>query len=251
MSLLASELLKLRTIRGTYVMLGLTVLLAAVATAGFVGAGAVDAGESDRALRLAQAVGFGTLFATVVGILIVTSEYRHGTITTTFLGEPRRPRVLASKLGAAAIAGLVFALAGLVASALVALPWLSSRGDSLPLDGQALETVGRVVLAYVLTALVAAAVGAVVHSQVGALVGWFVWILVVESLITVVSGLLLTEFGEPDPISKFLPGSALGGILGGEGEEFLLDAGWAALLALGYAIALSALGALSMSRRDP
>ena len=68
---------------------------------------------------------------------------------------------------------------------------------------------------------------------------------------TVIAGLVFTDVGEPDPISKFLPGSSLGGIVGGQGSEFLLDAGGAAVLAVGYAIGLSALGALSMTRRDP
>ena len=161
---------------------------------------------------------------TVLGILLVTNEYRHGTIMTTFLAEPRRVRVLFAKLVAAAIVGLVFALRRSLVVAAVALPWLAGRGESLQLDGQALEAVGRVLLVFVLTAVIAAAVGAIVQSQVGALVGWFIWILVVESLITVLSGLLFTEIGEPDPVSKFLPGSSLGGIVGGEGSEFVLAA---------------------------
>ena len=99
--------------------------------------------------------------------------------------------------------------------------------------------------------MLAAAVGAIVQSQVGALVGWFIWILVVESVVTVLSGLLLTEVGEPDPVSKFLPGSALGGIVGGEGNEFVLGAGGAALLALGYVTVFSALAAVAITRRDP
>jgi hypothetical protein len=102
-----------------------------------------------------------------------------------------------------------------------------------------------------LTAMIGAAVGTIVQSQVGAIVGYFVWIFVVESLVTVLSGLLLTEVGEPDPVSKFLPGSSLGGIVGGEGNEFVLRGGTAAVLAVGYAIGLSVLGAVSITRRDP
>jgi ABC-2 type transport system permease protein len=250
-TLLASELVKLRTIRTPYVLLLLSVAINAIAAAAFVGSGAVDADEQDRALSLGQGASFGTMFAAVIGILIVTNEYRHGTIMTTLLAEPRRVYVLAAKLAVSAIAGLVFAIAGLVVTALVALPWLSARGNSLPLDGQALESVGRVLVAFVLTAVIGAAVGAIVQSQVGALVGWFVWLFVVESLVSVLSGLLLTEVGEPDPVSRYLPGAALSGIVGGEGSEFVLDGGWAILLALAYAVGLSALGALSMTRRDP
>jgi ABC-2 type transport system permease protein len=249
--LLRSELVKLRTIRTPYVLLLGTALIGAAASAGFVGSGSVDQVEPDPALSLGQAASFGNLFVAVIGILIVTNEYRHGTIMTTFLAEPHRVRVLVAKLAAAAIAGLAFAVTALAATGAVALPWLAARGESLQLDGQALEAIGRSLLAFGLTAVFGAAVGAIVQSQVGAIVGWFIWILVVESLITVLSGLLLTEVGEPDPVSKFLPGSSLGGIVGGEGSEFVLDGGGAALLAVGYAIVLSGLGALSMTRRDP
>ena len=251
MSTLSSELLKLRTIRTPYVLLLGTALISAAATAGFVGSGSVDRVDPDPALHLGQAASFGNLFVAVIGILIVTNEYRHGTIMTTFLAEPHRARVLVAKLAAAGIAGLVFALGAIAVSAAVALPWLAARGVSLQLDGQAFEAVIRVLLAFGMTAVFGAAVGAIVQSQVGAIVGWFIWILVVESLITVLAGLQLTDVGEPDPVSKFLPGSSLGGIVGGEGSEFLLGGGGAALLAIGYAIVLSALGALSMTRRDP
>ncbi len=251
MRLLASELVKLRTVRTPYVLLLGTALISGAAAAGFVGSGSVDREDTDPALSLGQAAGFGTLFVAVLGILIVTNEYRHGTIMTTFLAEPHRVRVLLAKLAAAAIGGVVFAVTALAVVAAVALPWLAGRGESLQLDGQALEAVGRIVLAFGLTAVFGAAVGAIVQSQVGAIVGWFIWIFVVESLITVLSGLLLTEVGEPDPVSKFLPGSSLGGIVGGEGNEFVLRGGTAALLAVGYAIVLSVLGALTITRRDP
>ena len=251
MRLLASELVKVRTVRTSFVLLLGTVLISAAAVAGFVGSGSVDRVEEDPALRLAQAASFGNLFVAVVGILIVTNEYRHGTIMTTFLAEPHRVRVLVAKLTAAGIVGLTFAVAAIAVSAAVALPWLSARGESLLLDGQALEAVGRVLLAFALTAIFGAAVGAIVQSQVGAIVGWFMWILVFESLVTVIAGLVFTDVGEPDPVSKFLPGSSLGGIVGGEGNEFLLNGGGAAVLAIAYAIGLSALGALSMTRRDP
>jgi len=251
MKLLAAELVKLRTVRTPYWLLLGSVLLSGGVAAGLVGSGSVDRGDDDPALSLGQGASFGTIFVAVLGILIVTNEYRHGTIMTTFLGEPRRVRVLVAKLAAAAIAGLVFAAVALATAVAVALPWLAARGESLQLDGQALEAVGRVLLVFAVTSIFGAALGAIVQSQVGAIVGYFIWILVVESIITGLAGLLLTELGEPDPVSRFLPGSSLGGVIGGEGNEFVLRGGSAALLAIGYAIAFSALGALSMTRRDP
>ena len=46
------------------------------------------------------------LLALVLGVLIITGEYRHKTVTPTFLAEPRRGRVVAAKLGVGFGAGL-------------------------------------------------------------------------------------------------------------------------------------------------
>jgi ABC-2 type transport system permease protein len=246
--LLSAELLKLRTTRVTYILLGVTVLLSGLAAAALVGSGSLD---QDQWLQLAQGAAFSTTLATIVGILLLTNEYRHGTITTTFLAEPRRVRVLAAKLAAALIAGVVLAFAAMVTTALVALPWAAARGEALPLDGQAIEAVARVLLAFALSAALGAAVGAIIQNQVGAIITVFVWFLIVEHIIGVLSALVFGDLGEPDPVSPYLPGSALGGIVGGEGSDFMLRGGTAALLALGYVVALSVLGALSMTRRDP
>jgi ABC-2 type transport system permease protein len=251
MKLLASELLKLRTTRVPYVLLALTMLASGLVTAAIVGSGEADADQDDRALAIAQGAGFWSMLATVLGILVVTNEYRHGTIMTTFLAEPRRVRVLAAKLATALIGGAVLALVALVATAAVALPWLSITDQSLPLDGQALEAAGRMALAFALSAALGAAVGAIIQNQVGTIITVFVWFLIIESIIGVVSALLFGDLGDPDPVSPYLPGSTLGGIIGGQGADFMLDGGWAAVLAAGYVAGLSALGGVSMTRRDP
>jgi ABC-2 type transport system permease protein len=247
-SLLAAEVLKLRTTRTTWVLLLVGALLAGVTAAALVGSGSL---EDDRALALAQGASFAAFLALVLGALLVTSEYRHGTITTTFLGEPRRGRVLAAKLVVAAASGVLYAGVALAVTAAVALPWLAARGEALALDGQALEVCGRLALALALYAVLGAAVGAMIQGQVGTIVGILLWFLVVESLVGLLSQLLLGSFGEPDPLTPYLPGSALGGIVGGQGSEFMLRGPYAALLALAYVAGLAALGWLSMTRRDP
>jgi ABC-2 type transport system permease protein len=247
-NLLAAELLKLRTIRPPYWLLLVTVAIAALAAAGLVGSGSLD---EDPALGLAQGAGFGWMFVTVLGILIVTNEYRHGTVMTTFLAEPRRVRVLAAKVVTALLAGVAFALASAAVAAAVALPWLAAREEALALDGQALEAVVRLAVAFALAAALGAAIGAIVQSQVGAIVLTFVWFLILESLIGVLSSWLITDVGEPDPVSKFLPGSVLGGIVGGEGSEYMHDGPASTVLAVLYVAVLVAVGGVVMSRRDP
>jgi ABC-2 type transport system permease protein len=251
--LLAAEFLKLRTTRTPWVLFGIAVLISGLIAAGFTGFGGLDAENEDTpALALAQAASFFAILATVAGILLVTNEYRHGTVMTTFLAEPRRERVLGAKLVVALLTGAGIGLASMAVSTLVAAPWLAARGEPSLLGGELLEGTGRVLLAYAFSAALGAAVGAILQNQVGAIITVFVWFLVVESIIGVLSGLIFAdELGEPDPITPYLPGSALGGIVGGEGNEFLLRGGWAALLALAYVAGLSLLGALSMTRRDP
>jgi ABC-2 type transport system permease protein len=246
--LLSSEWLKLRTARVTFVLLGFTVVLSAVVAALLI---QFDAQEASQADGLAQAASFWWILVLVLGILAVTNEYRHGTITTTFLAEPRRARVLAAKVGIALLAGVLFALAALVALSLVALPWLAAKGEALALDGDALSAAARVVITYALAAGLGVGVGAVLQSQVGAIVVSLVWLFIGESIAGVVSGLVFTSPGRPDPISPYLPGSALQGVVGELGGEFLLGPWWAALVSLGYVAAFALLGALAMQRRDP
>jgi ABC-type transport system involved in multi-copper enzyme maturation permease subunit len=246
--LLSSELLKLRTTRVSWVLLVLTAAFSGLVAAALVGSGSL---EDDRALALAQGANFWTMLAVVLGVLIVTNEYRHGTVMTTFLAEPQRPRVLGAKLAVAVAAGTVLALGAALATAAVALPWLAVRDEALAFDGQALEAVGRLVLAFALSAALGTAVGAIVQNQVGTIVSVFVWFLIVESIVGLVAALLFGDLGEPDPVSPYLPGSALGGVVGGQGSEFMLRGGPATALAFGYVAVLSAVGALAMTRRDP
>jgi ABC-2 type transport system permease protein len=245
---LAAEFLKLRTTRVPYVLLLVVVLLSGAFAAALVGSNSLG---DDRALELAQAGALVALLVTVLGVLLVTNEYRHGTITTTFLAEPRRVRVLASKVAASLVAGAAVGLATVVVIAAVALPWLAARDEALALDLQAAEGVGRLVLAFALAAALGAAVGAIVQSQVGTIVIVFAWFLIVENLIGVLSALLFGDLGEPDPVSPYLPGSTIGGIVGGQGAEFVLRAGPSILLTVAYVAVLAAAGALAMSRRDP
>ena len=95
---LHAELFKVRTTRAWYAYLTVVVLLTGIAVAG-------DTGSTDDERRgllefqvgLVDAAGIASLIAIILGITIVTTEFRHGTITPTVLVEPHRERVIAAR----------------------------------------------------------------------------------------------------------------------------------------------------------
>ena len=102
MRLVGAELLKLvtayRTILGIVLAQTAIVLLGTIVTV-------YDVANDPRCPR-PRATSLGSnvlLFATLFGVLIATTEYRHGTITLTFLATPVRERVIAAKIAAALI----------------------------------------------------------------------------------------------------------------------------------------------------
>jgi ABC-2 type transport system permease protein len=243
--LVRAELLKLFTTRTFYVLLGVALLVSGL-TAGIVAA--EEGLNDDPALELAEVVSFSGFLALVIGILLTTNEYRHGTIASTFLVTPQRPRVLAAKLLAGGLAGAAFGLAVAALAVGIAVPWLEGTADEISFDSQLLEAVGRLLAMYALFALVGVAVGAVVQNQAGAIVATFGWIFVIEQIVNVVAGILADG---DSPVAPYLLGSALFAVVAAGGDDTALHAGWALVLSCGYVAVLALAGAAAMVRRDP
>jgi len=135
-ALVSSELLKVRTTRGWWAYLIVIVLITGIATAGQVGSATSEERETTRFMAdLVGAVGLAGLLALILGITIVTTEFRHGTITPTFLAAPRRELVIAAKSTATTLVALGFALLALLVLVAVALPWLTIVDATIELDG--------------------------------------------------------------------------------------------------------------------
>ena len=125
--LLLTEVRKLRTIWSTYVLFGIVVVVdllfgfaISFAPGGRRGgtAGVVPHGSSQWFTNVFSVLDNSRLLALVLGILIITGEYRHKTITPTFLAEPRRGRVVTSKLvvgfGGGVALGVLTMVTGLI-----------------------------------------------------------------------------------------------------------------------------------------
>jgi ABC-type transport system involved in multi-copper enzyme maturation permease subunit len=147
---------------------------------------------------LAQ-VGSASVFVLILGIIAMTGEYRHMTITSTFLASPRRGRVLVAKL---LLYGLLGALLAVVTFAFVLLAAYVSLlpFDHAPITAAAIGSVlvGAAV-GLALYAVLGVSIGSLITSQVGAIVTALVWVLLVEALVSLAF---------PD-VAKWLPGGAL------------------------------------------
>ena len=98
---IAAEFVKLRTTRTFFAFLGRLRWLALVPTILVCAFVNFDA-ETSRSRSLLFFIGsLVQTFALLIGILAVTTEFRHGTITPTLLVVPNRIRLMTAKLIAA------------------------------------------------------------------------------------------------------------------------------------------------------
>ena len=244
-ALVRAELLKIRTTRSWWAYLIAIVLLVGIAVAGDTGSNADARGLVEFQVGLVESAGFAGLLALILGITVVTTEFRHGTVTPTFLAEPGRERVLASKAVAGALAGLLFGILALFVVAAIVLPWLSIVGDEIHLgDPELGKRAVQTLATAVLWALMGIAIGSVVHSQVAALVGTLVWAFLGETLLWGLFSLL-----DVDGAGSYLPFRALDGADGTGGED-LLDYWPAVAVSLGWIALLGAAGVWRTRRRD-
>jgi hypothetical protein len=239
---LRAELLKQRstfTNPGLFLaMLGL-VLLAVLLHALSLPADRLDsASDQVQVFRFGSLL--GALFAGLVGALSITGEIRHGTIRPTFLMTPRRGRVVAAKIVASGLVGIVFGLVAVSVAVGVGSAALAARGIPITLDGSdyTLMPAGGIVAA-ALWAAIGLGLGALLRNQVATLVAIFLWLFFVENL--------LLDF--VPGAGKFAPGAAGAAITGLDPESLLAPALGALLLAL-YAAAAAAAGTIATLRRD-
>jgi len=238
--LVYAELLKIRTAPWTTVTLVLVLLaivaLGAAGTSNDAENGFSVSPESD----IVDITGIATIFTLILGILVVTWDYRHGTITQTFLAAPRRERVMAAKLVTALVLGALLVAISLALSIAIAEIWL---GDAFQLTGEHWKQAGRIMIAGVLWAILGLGLGAILQTQVGALISAIVWFLVVELVIVGLG----SKIGH---IDKYLPGEALREFASSGEADDRLGRTAAGLLAAGYALVAAVLGTISVLWRD-
>jgi hypothetical protein len=210
--------------------------------------------ETIPALVYSVTTAIGYVIPLLFGALATTGEFRHQTLTPTFLATPRRSVVLGSKVVTGAAYGAVYAVIGLVAAVGLGALVLSLTGiDTLLGESDTWALIGRIVLAMMLWAIIGVGLGVLIPNQVAVIVIVLAFTQFLEPLLRTAAA-----FWEwTAAIGRFLPGAA-GDALVGSSIYTAFAAGttdplewWQGGLVLGgYAALFLIMGSLTTWRRD-
>lgn len=188
-------------------------------------------------------------FVLILGVIGMTGEFRHMTITTTFLVSPTRWPVLVAK-------GLLYGILGAaigaltIACVLVSMLVVLIGFDHAPITpGMVLPILAGGIIGVAMYAVLGVSLGSLITNQVGAIVAALIWMLLVEALV-------MLAFPS---VAPWLPGGALGSAMS-VGMQADLSGGFAAteslppwagiLVVLAYAAVFGLLASRTTLRRN-
>ncbi|HET9498624.1 MAG TPA: ABC transporter permease [Marmoricola sp.] len=212
---LAYELVRIRTIRSTWWLTGIAVvvgvgistlfswgLATSFADSGPSGPPEVGAAVVTQLAATGQVPNIVCFVLAIIGVLAWGHEYRHGMIRASLTALTSRTALWAAKflvvgVWVAVVAFVTFVIAGLVGTA-----FLSEWVDVFA--GATWSVLAREVLYAVLLAWLAMAFTALTRSQAFALVTLFLWPLLVENIVQLMF-LLVPQLRDDRDVLRFLP----------------------------------------------
>ncbi|WP_433300313.1 hypothetical protein ACQP2F_02730 [Actinoplanes sp. CA-030573] len=235
-----AELLKLITARSSWLLLAIAQIVVAAGVSGLMLRRDDRAGDAGQRDALAH-IGLIALFGLLLGILTIAGEYRHRTITDTFLARPRRGRVVRDKLIVSAAAGAVLGSTAAVTALITDAIWLAAKGSGIDLTSAVLwRTVAGGIAWNIAFAALGVGVGALITNLGAAIAAALGWIALVEGVVAELLG----------DAARWLPIS-LGQALAGLPDTADRPAPWLAALVLAlYVAALAGAGMVATTRRD-
>jgi ABC-type transport system involved in multi-copper enzyme maturation permease subunit len=256
MSLLKSEWRKLIYVRAHWGLLIAAILVALLGTA--VTPVILDSNAAAFGLGLDQPDAIDAVyanaissyfFAIIIGIMLMSGEFRHGTSVATFLTAPKRGTVLANKLAIAAIGGalvMVIATASGLLGGWVALQFFDNV--AAPSSGVFLNTMIAAVVSGAILGIVGVALGTLVRNQMLAITGSLIYLFVIDPILLT----LAPEAG------KWLPSGLITAMLAldvqapelGFDTTNYLPALTATIVLLGYGLVFGAIAIATSLRRD-
>ncbi|WP_233205765.1 ABC transporter permease [Cryobacterium sp. Y82] len=217
------------------------------------GGGSTDLG-SLPALIYSFASSVGYVFPVLLGALATTGEFRHQTLTPTFLATPRRGLVLGAKTVTLILVGAGFGVVALAASVGLGGGVLSAFGvDALLIDSETWLLVARTLLAMGLWAAIGVGLGVLVPNQVASIVIVLAFTQFVEPLLRLAASFLEVTA----TIGNFLPGAASDALVGSSflnlanpSASMPLDWWQGGLVLLGYALVATVIGYAVSWKKD-
>lgn len=238
---LLSEFRKMRSTRTNLGLLGgmIALILAFLLTIGLTGTSS-DLADHDHQYRVLAVATQASLFATLIGVMAITSEFRHGTIRPTFLVTPHRGRVIAAKVIASLVMGVAFGALAMGLAFGIGYAIFAARGAHLVLGGNdlLLLVLGTIAVTALWAAL-GVGLGAVIRNQVFAVIALLVW----TGLVNPILDSAVPGAGRYTPI-------AASAALTADPADYLLSPAAGGLLLIAYAAAFVVAGHLLVARRD-
>lgn len=239
--LIANEWTKLRTVRGPWLLLAVQQAVIVAGVSGLAAAG-TDLDSDDGVRTLMSHAGLvSAIFTLVLGVTAVAGEYRHRTITDTFLASPHRARVVSAKLATYTVLGTAAGVLSAAVGTGVTAFWLAADGSPLDLGDTMVWRIAAGIVAFNLVyAAIGVALGALVRNLTAAVTAALVWIALVETIV----GNLLGDLG------RWLPNRA-GLALGYMPSTVPVLPQWGAgVLLVGYAAVIVVAASATTVRRD-
>jgi ABC-type transport system involved in multi-copper enzyme maturation permease subunit len=222
--LLRGELLKLRTTRTFVALVGAALLLSLVVV---ILTTLLGDNFSRKDVHDLFTFDFTSLFILLLGVIGMAGEWRHRTITGTFLAAPDRLRLLGAKLLSYAVAGAVLSLIVTLTMMAVGTLILALRDQTTIGVTDLLDVLWRNLLVAGLLGGFGVCVGGLVRNQIVAIVGLLILAFVLEPAI----------LGLVPSVGRFGPTvGAPNGIIGNNpvDDSELLAPGYALLAMLGW-----------------
>jgi ABC-type transport system involved in multi-copper enzyme maturation permease subunit len=196
------------------------------------------------------------LFPLALGVLLITTEYRHKTATATYLATPRRWIVAVSKviavIAVGAVLGVIHVISSVAGGALVLTVFKDQ--PLLLTNGDVLASFGTSIVATIVWALIGFGFGMLVRNQIAAVLIAVAFGFLGQFILNIAFAVLGWSTA-----AKFIPGNLTTGMLvtgdptggaavAGESPYF---AWWlCALLLVAYAAVLTVAGSILSNRKD-
>lgn len=185
-----------------------------------------------------------------IGIMTIGSEYRHKTITSTFLATPRRVKVMVAKVVSLIGIGAFYGIVSLVGAVGVGASIIAARGFSPFPSSSIWRTLALSLLVLAVWALIGLGAGILIPNQVAALLISIGLAWIIEPLV----GFLIGAQSWGKGIAPYFPSNLTTAVLdtgSAAGSTFTPLAWWAAALVLtGYAAVMTLIGSVLTVRRD-